>query len=436
MWNNYWGGRLRSRGDVPQPNYNESSDEDTFDSPLVSPARPPPTRAGSPVELAVPTLNDNVDEDLEAVQRTLANVGHTHTFRRTRPSLSDRPEPEGGNQQIPLLESAEDIVETEVGFVAGPPETCNMANGDPEVDYDTEDKVDGEKAQDYARSIKVEFEPSDIKFWFAQLESELLMAGVGSQWLKKTVLHRNLPNKQKEDVKSLLSLSKTEAGATPYLDIKRELLRIYGQKPRDTYRKALTRQMVGLPSQLGLQIVADVCQKQVKLRNCCCAGGVQAIWTDKLPVNVRGHISNMEFNADTYKQVFEAADQNYLASQQLNVAALANPSMDETLPAFTTQNQPQVAAVGRGGQNNRGGRGGGRGGRGNRGGQSNRPNQGGQGGQGGQSQGQGQNKPSRGPRHESNPPSECCDRHYRHGSGAWYCLKPATCPWANKVTPK
>ena len=93
MWNSYWSGR--SRRDVPQVNYNESSSEDEdYNSPLVSPARPPPTRAGSPVELAVPTLNDNVDEELESVRQTLSNVGHTHTFRGTRPEV--RPDPEGG----------------------------------------------------------------------------------------------------------------------------------------------------------------------------------------------------------------------------------------------------------------------------------------------------------------------------------------------------
>ena len=79
MWNSYWNGRPRR--DLPQVNYNESSDEEqTFDSPLVSPERPPPTRAGSPALLAIPTLNDNVDEELQSVAQTLSNVGHSHTL--------------------------------------------------------------------------------------------------------------------------------------------------------------------------------------------------------------------------------------------------------------------------------------------------------------------------------------------------------------------
>ena len=84
MWNNYWGGRARR--DIPQVNYREtSSEEDDFDSPLQSPTRPVNTREGSPAELAVPQLNDNVDEELESVRTTLQNVGHTHTFRNTIP---------------------------------------------------------------------------------------------------------------------------------------------------------------------------------------------------------------------------------------------------------------------------------------------------------------------------------------------------------------
>ena len=102
MWNSYWSGR--SRRELPQVNYNESSDEENnFGSPLQSPNRPVNTRQGSPVELAIPTLNDNVDEELTAVSRALENVGHTYTYRGTRPQT--RPEPEGGaasSEQQPI----------------------------------------------------------------------------------------------------------------------------------------------------------------------------------------------------------------------------------------------------------------------------------------------------------------------------------------------
>ena len=114
---------------------------------------------------------------------------------------------------------------------------------------------------------------TDIRFWFAELEAEMVMATIKSQFLKKTVLQRNLPNKQKEDVKSLLVLTQTEAGNDIYFRIKTELVRIYAPKAKDSYCKALTRTMVGLPSQLGNQIVEDVCKKSSKLSRSSSSSG-------------------------------------------------------------------------------------------------------------------------------------------------------------------
>ena len=184
--------------------------------------------------------------------------------------------------------------------------------------------------------------------------------------------------------------------------------------------------------------MCDICKKPKKFDGCCCAQAALAIWSLQLPVNIRAHISDREFTRETYKDVFEAADKVFNSTRQVSVAAVSAVDLDETLAAFTPQNQPQVAAIrggGRGGRGNRVGRG-----RNNRGGgqssqsgtstggQSSKPQNQNQ----GQGQGQGQGQ-SRGPRHASNPPESCCSRHYRHGADAWFCLAPLTCPWVNKV---
>ena len=297
-----------------------------------------------------------------------------------------------------------------------------------QMDFDAENGVDGDRAQELARHIRVEFEPNDVNFWFSQLEGELLMASVNSQWMKKTVLQRNLPNKVKEDVKAYLELPRTAAGPQIYLEVKREILRIYAPKPQESYRKALTRTMTGLPSQLGYQLINDICKQPRKLFRCCCAEAVLTLWSLQLPVSVRAHISDREFNIDTYKDVFETADNVFQSSKQVSVAAFAvtnrsasnskggaaGSNMDETLPAFDSHNVQEVAAFKQEkGKGNRGGSG--RGGRGNRGGR-----------RGG----------ARPPRHSSNPPEQCCDRHYQFGDQTWYCTKPLTCPWVNKVVSK
>ena len=84
-----------------------------------------------------------------------------------------------------------------------------------------------------------------------------------------------------------------------YLKIKTELLRIYSEKPLDSYKKALTRQMTGLLSQLGYQIINDICTKTTKLDGCCCEAATMALWSMSLLVNIRAHISNMSFTKDT-----------------------------------------------------------------------------------------------------------------------------------------
>ena len=65
MWN--WGGRPKR--DIPQVNYAESSSDKEL--PFKSPTRPFHTREGSPAELFVPPLSDNVDEVLEEVSEKL-----------------------------------------------------------------------------------------------------------------------------------------------------------------------------------------------------------------------------------------------------------------------------------------------------------------------------------------------------------------------------
>ena len=80
------------------------------------------------------------------------------------------------------------------------------------VDFDQQNTEDGDKANELAGSIKVEFNPIDVRFWLSELEAKMLTANINKQWLKKTVLQRNLPTKQKEDVKALLTLTQTQAG--------------------------------------------------------------------------------------------------------------------------------------------------------------------------------------------------------------------------------
>ena len=116
----------------------------------------------------------------------------------------------------------------------------------------------------------------------------------------------------------------------------------------------------------------------------------------------------MTFTKETYKSVFEAADRVFNSARQVNVAVAAVTSLhDETLPAFSAQNQPtaEVAAIAGKKKNKK-----------------NKKNK------------KDKEERPRGPRHASLPPESCCDRHYVHGADAWYCLAPTTCPWKDRCT--
>ena len=378
------------------PPVNDQSSDD-YESPpegepdlneLVSPQRPHQSPSASPRALLRP--------DPPPVKEVLSNVE-----RRLR-TLPDR-------DQRAHNRNAHRRAQEEAEAAAAEAAAATMPDV---VEFDHENGQDGAKASELGRQIKVEFSATDIKFWFAELEAEMVMASIKSQYLKKTVLQRNLPTKQKEDVKSLLTLTQTEAGDDIYLKLKNELIRIYAPKAKDAYCKALSRTMVGLPSQLGNQLVDDVCKKASKLDGCCCASAVEALWQLQLPVGVRAHVSNMEFSQATYKQVFEAADKVFLSSKQVSVAALRVAAVDlnETQPAFHAQNQPsEVAAVAKPPKKKK------------------NKNQ------------NASSSSSRGQKHSSIPDhlaEKMCDRHHRHGASAWYCLKPSSCPWKDKVAPK
>ena len=385
------------------PINHQSSEEDNYESPpnefdpneLVSPHRPHQSASASPRALLRPDPPP-VEQVLDQVDRRL----------RSLPTRDQRAANRNAHRQAQEAAAA-------AAAAAAMPDPPAV------VEFDQADEQDGAKASELGRQIKVDFSATDINFWFAELEAEMTMATIKSQWLKKTVLQRNLPLKQKEDVKLLLKLTQAQGGANIYFQIKRELVRIYAPKPKDSYCKALTRQMVGLPSQLGNQLVDDVCKRADKLNGCCCAAAVEALWQLQLPVSVRAHVSNLEFNHATYRQVFEAADKVYMSAKQVSVAAMASSvaavsvsELDETQAAFSPHNQPsvEVAAYTKG-QN----------------GGKNKKNNKGQGNK---------NKP-RGTKHSSVPENlanKMCDRHFRHGAGAWYCLSPETCPWKNKTT--
>ena len=297
-------------------------------------------------------------------------------------------------------------------------------------DFDTENGADGDKALDKMGSVKCEFSKDDIEFWFTELETQLEVIDVKSQWTKRIALQRFLPADVKQEIKALLIIPKASAGTDIYKRIKTELLDLYGQKPGDAYVRAKNRVMTGKPSQLGKALINDICTCPVKLQSGCCAKIIWGMYREAIPIVIRNHIAEMEFNKDTYKQIFQKSDQIFDSNQS------SNPVKGAAVAAVSSSQEPEVAAV-RPPKANRGGRGayrgGGRGG--GRGGassttSSSTPSSPSSAQPAASSAGQSQ---SRGQRHATakGDSEKLCKIHFKWGENGSYCAAPWKCPMKN-----
>ena len=254
-------------------------------------------------------------------------------FLAIDPSILTAEGPEISEDEIQQLLAAEAIADQPSLEEAG-----NMA------DFETENGTDGEKALDKLGSVKCEFSKDDIEFWFTELETQLEIIEVKSQWTKRIALQRFLPAEIKQEVKSLLVIQKANAGTTIYKRIKTELLDLFGAKPEDAYMRAKNRVMTGKPSQLGNALIADLCTCATKLQSGCCAKIIWGMYREALPTVIRNHIAEMEFNKTTYKQIFKKSDQIFDSNRSnqpvRGAAAVASTTTTTTGPA-----SPEVAAI-------------------------------------------------------------------------------------------
>ena len=280
-------------------------------------------------------------------------------------------------------------------------------------DFETENGTDGQKALEKMGSVKCDFSKEDIEFWFTELESQLEVIEVKSQWTKRIALQRFLPAEIKQEIKTLLKIQKANAGTDIYKRIKTELINLFGDKPEDAYTRARNRVMTGKPSQLGKALVDDICVCDVKLSSVCCARVIWGMYREALPVVIRNHISDMTFNKDTYLQVFKKSDQVY-DSNQPQLVKQATVAAVSTQPTTTQTLDSEVAAV-RPPKKPK---------------NQNRNNSG-----GAQQNQQSAPKPqapaaNKGPRHATakGDNEKLCRIHYKWGDNGSYCAAPWKCP--------
>ena len=412
MWRNYLPPALINPAPSSEESF-ESVESERDPGELVSPRRPPQSPSVSPRALLVPDPPD-ISEVLEGASRNLRNL----------PARQHRRE----QQQAAAAAAA---------AVAIMPDPVIVA-------FEDKDGVDEARALQEAcnQLARFKWNPTDLEFYFGQIEIKMAAVGVKKNFTKFQVLATIIPPEVMEEVKPLLRLKETDfPNKDAYKQLKTELLSLFGPAPEAAVDRALARVMVGKPSSLLRALVNDICKKD--LNGCtCCPAVVMALWKRHLPDNVRAGIADETLSKETFKRIGQLADKIFASSSSKTVAAVrvdknnAPATLDETQPGLTYP-VPEVAGVARGGRGGRGGRGfrGGRGRGGNRGGsaQSGTAQQSNTSGDQNQSGGQPRH---RGPRHPDGPPPSGCSMHWKWGRSAFFCSEPGTCPWKNIFAPK
>ena len=206
----------------------------------------------------------------------------------------------------------------------------------PTVNYDAAHADDEEgNAMDKAMNALrgKEWGEDDLKFYFQQVEIKMKSAGVKSNFTKLQVLSTILPKKVTDEIKNILSKQESEfTRKDAYLQAKTEILRTFGPCEGASCERALSRVLVGKPSQLAKALINDLCAKE--LNGCCCINMVGTLWRRALPSSVRQAVAHYEFTRTSLKDVLQVADDVYMSTRPATatVAAIAVPASAAALP--------------------------------------------------------------------------------------------------------
>ena len=180
----------RPSRNLTRPNYRESSSSESDADEIFNRVASNISSPDTPLSPSNPNFLYQTSPPLtrQVLADALANLQVEEAIQAVKPNWP----PLGGEEEVVEGHIVEPAGDTELKAVV------KAASGEPVVmtDFDVENGQEGDKAQEHARSIKVDFNPTNISFWFAELEGEMTMASVKSQWLKRTLLQRNLPVKQ------------------------------------------------------------------------------------------------------------------------------------------------------------------------------------------------------------------------------------------------
>ena len=285
------------------------------------------------------------------------------------------------------------------------------------ADFEDVDAADAPEVLGKLTSIKVAWDPKDLKWWFTELEMQMTLINIQSQWIKRVILSNNLPDSVKSQVKDILKKTKSQAPAKVYKTLKTKVLELFGPREGDRFEEAASLVLTTTPSALAKRITELLCEcdGDTPLTGCCQAETVSALWRRQLPQSVRSRIAGLSLKT-SYDTTLKLADDVF--------AALGAPGVSAVGASVAADEDPEVAAVGRGGA-----RGGPRG-----------RSRGRARGQGGASRGRGESAQAQGgqgQRQRKRHPEAidgCCKQHFRYGPNAYSCTDPDNCTMVNQIS--
>ena len=161
-------------------------------------------------------------------------------------------------------------------------------------EFDTIDVGDAPEALSKLGSIKVPWDHRDVAYWSFELELQMTIFNVGSQWVKRIILANNLPPEVRGELKELLKQTKAQVTADKtkiYKELKTTVLELHGKKDDQAFEEACNLNLTTKPSALCKNLYEILCQCKKTLDGCCQAKTVLGLWKRKLPQQVRSAIA-------------------------------------------------------------------------------------------------------------------------------------------------
>ena len=71
------------------------------------------------------------------------------------------------------------------------------------ADFDSLDEVEAPETLGKIANVKVPWMADDIPYWFSEVEMQMELYNVKSQWIKRIILNNNLPENIRSQIKDL-----------------------------------------------------------------------------------------------------------------------------------------------------------------------------------------------------------------------------------------